>query len=129
MKSFTALTDVEAYRFVKLNSENIETAASSTDSIIGISDSVSTSAGDVLDVYTLGEIGMVEAGGSFSEGDALTSDSEGKAVKAVSGDNIGAIAILNGVSGDIIPCIISIQRTLTESSDTTEDTTEDETEA
>lgn len=112
MRSYKAAKNIEAYKFVKLV-DNLETATSSTDKIIGISDTVNTLADDVIDVFTVGEIAEIEAGGAFEAGDALTSDENGKAVVATASDNIGAIALEPATAdGEIVKARVVLQRVI-----------------
>lgn len=114
MRSYKAGEAIEAYKFVKLDS-NLKTAAAATDKIIGISDTVRTEADDVVDVFTVGEIAEIEAGGAFDEGDALTADTNGKAVSAKANENIGAIALEKAAAaGDIVKVRVVINRVITE---------------
>ena len=115
MKSFQNEKAIEAYRFVKFSKENtVEVATAGTDNIVGINDGVYSAENDVTDVAFAGEISEIMAGGSFSAGDALTSDAEGKAVKATSADNIGAIALQDATEGDIINALVVCQRVVSE---------------
>lgn len=115
MKSFQNEKAIEAYRFVKFSKENtVETATAGTDNIIGINDGVFSDVNDVTDVALAGEIAEILSGGSFSAGDALTSDAEGKAVKATSADNIGAIALQDATEGDVINALVVNQRVISE---------------
>ncbi len=112
IKSYQASSAIEAYRFVKFTDEKlVETASAATDNIIGATDSTKTIEGDVADVFLPGEIALIQAGGTFGAGDALTSDENGCAIKAEAGDNIGAIALQNAVQNDVIQAIVVINRT------------------
>ena len=111
IKSYTANEAIEAYRFVKFDADGgIKKAVAADDAIIGVSDVVKVTTGDRMDVYLTGGFAEVEAGGTFSAGDMLTADENGKAVKAAYGDNIGAVALASAVSGDIVQVIAACQR-------------------
>lgn len=116
MQTFNNEKEIKAYRFVKFSANSdskVETATTGADNIIGISDSINSNANDIADISINGEIAQVEAGGAFSAGDALTCDSEGRAIKASSTDNIGAIAHQDAsAEGDIVRVIVNIQRTI-----------------
>ncbi len=114
MRSYKAAEAIEAYKFVKLDS-GLKTATAPTDKIIGISDTVRTEADDVVDVFTIGEIAEIEAGSAFNEGDALTSDANGKAAIAKANENIGAIALEKAAAaGEIVKVRVVINRVITE---------------
>ncbi len=120
IKSYQASSAIPAYSFVKFNDEkSIKAASVATDNIIGVTDSTNTTENDIADVFMPGEIALILAGGTFSAGDALTSDENGYAIKADAGDNIGAVALQDAVSGDIIQAIVTINRTF-ETSNTNE---------
>ena len=126
MRTFNNVKEILPYRFVGFDntadSEALENITSSKGNIIGISDSVKSLANDIADIYMAGEVAQIEAGGAFSAGDELTSDSSGRAIKASAGDNIGAIALQNAsAQGDIISVIVSLGRSL--QSETVEETT------
>ncbi len=114
VKSYQASSAIEAYRFVKFTDEkSVETASTATDNIIGATDSIRTIENDMANVFLPGEIALIQAGGTFSAGDALTSDENGCAVKAEAGNNIGAVALQDAVQNDVIQAIIVINRTIT----------------
>lgn len=108
--SYEAKEAIDAYRFVKFYDGGIKKAAAGTDDIIGVTDSINTSECGIADVYIQGEKAEVLSGGTFFAGEALTADENGKAVKASYGDNIGAIALADAVSGDVVPVFVCIQR-------------------
>ena len=111
--SFKAKEEIKAYRFVKFNDESeLITASDGGDNLTGISSSLDTAAEDAADVYVIGERAEIEAGENFKAGDALTSNSEGCAVKAAAENNIGAIALENAAKGDIALVLIAIQRNI-----------------
>lgn len=113
MRTFNNEKAIKPYRFVKLTGSVVENATASKDNIIGISDSIASVENDIADIYITAEIANIEAGSAFSAGDALTADSEGRAIKASEGDNIGAIAYQDAsAQGDIIQAIVSIERNL-----------------
>jgi hypothetical protein len=57
----------------------------------------------------LSGISPVVYGGAITRGDPLTSDGNGKAVKAVAGQSIVGYAMISGVASDIGYCLISPQ--------------------
>ncbi len=126
MKTFKNIKEILPYRFVRFdktaNDEALENTASSKDNIIGVSDSVKSYTNDIADIFLTGEIAVIEAGGAFSAGDELTSDSSGRAIKASAGDNIGAIALQNvSAQGDLASVIVSLGRSLTVQSEAASD--------
>lgn len=55
-----------------------------------------------------GTVVKVKTGGVVVAGDYLTSDANGKAVAAGTGDNYGAVAIENGANGDLILVVTAL---------------------
>lgn len=85
IKSRLAAGAIAANRLVKRTANRGEAAqaAASTDAIAGVSDGMGASAaGQMCDVHELGLYDVV-AGGNLAAGDPVTSDANGKAVKAV----------------------------------------------
>ena len=114
IKSYQAAADIAAYRFVKFAEGGVVQAAAGTDNIIGVSEELKNTAGYATDVYIAGSFAEIEAGGAFSAGEALTSDADGKAVKATKTDNIGAIAMMDAnAAGDIVQVVVQLQRVIT----------------
>ena len=114
IKSYQAAADIPAYRFVKFTDGSVELASAGTDNIIGISEELGNTTGCVADVYIAGSFAEIEAGEAFLAGDALTSDANGKAVKATKADNIGAIAMMDAnAAGDIVQVVVQLQRVIT----------------
>jgi hypothetical protein len=113
MITFKTKTNIDASTFVVLDGQELKQASGSTDNIIGISDSINALSGDVCDVLEIGTKGQVVAGGTFSAGDALTADSKGRAIKATTGDNIGAIAYESSTAeNQIVTVVVALCRTI-----------------
>jgi hypothetical protein len=66
--------------------------------------------GDALAVYPIGVVCLLELGGTVARGDELKSDADGKGVvRATTGttvQNIGALALESGVSGELIKVLV-----------------------
>lgn len=76
-------------------------AAAAADASFGVADNLGAlAAGDPFDVIR-GGIAEVVYGGVVTRGDALTSDSQGRAVKAASGNRVIGIAEVSGVLNDL----------------------------
>lgn len=107
-KSFVAEGAIAPYRFAKVGAADygVLQGAAATDKIIGITTEVDASTGERTDVVLEG-IADLKLGGTVARGDLLTSDATGQGVAAApaTGANarIGAMAIISGVIGDIIP--------------------------
>lgn len=107
-KSYTAEGAISANRFVKVGAADygVLAAAAATDKIIGISTEIDASSGERTDVVHEG-IADLKLGGTVARGDLLTSDASGQGVTAApaagSNNRIGAMALVSGVVGDIIP--------------------------
>lgn len=52
----------------------------------------------------------IEAGGTFSDGDLLATDSQGRAVQATTGDIIVAKALEGAVQGEVVWIVLESQR-------------------
>lgn len=94
---------ISPYRFVKGTATDgvVTQASSSKDDIVGCSGQVGAdAANERLDINHSGAA-PIEFGGAIAFGDALTSDANGKAVKAKDGDRVGGFALENGVDGVI----------------------------
>lgn len=106
-KSHEASAAIGAYLIVAFsdaaNSSKVATAASATGPLAGTTGQVGASAAGVMvDVEKLG-IPKVTLGGTVGAGDPLTSDANGKAIKAtVAGQRIIGFAEQPGVLNDII---------------------------
>jgi hypothetical protein len=123
--SFVANGDINPCRFVKIDvtyttaPRVIQNAADSTISI-GISqqgtkvaptDGASTLAASVdqqLEVHIIGDMCMLQLGGTVVVGDSLTSDADGKGVvQNAAADNVGAIALSSGVLDEKIFVLVT----------------------
>ena len=122
--SFKASANITPSRFVTLSGAKTVAQAGDNGEIIGVAqegsnkaplqDMVSTvyaaETGQSLEVYSTGEVCLVEAGGTINAGNLLKSDSQGRAVAiATSGtmmQNSGAIALAGGATGEKILCLV-----------------------
>lgn len=110
-KSYVALTAVAGRRIVAFaaptTNASVEQADAATVTAIGISDTLGAGAGQMLDVHRAGLV-EVELGGTVAAGDPLTSNADGKAIKAVAATGstiwIAGYADAPGVAGDYIDC-------------------------
>lgn len=110
IKSFVPGAAVAGYRIVKHDTTDtaVIQADSAADLSIGVSSHVGAAAGDdTVDVVMAG-ITEVELGGSVTRGQPLTSDANGKAVTAAATNATIGRALSSGVSGDIVPVMLSI---------------------
>lgn len=107
-KSYTAEGAISANTIVKVgaNDYGILQGAAATDKLIGITTEIPASSGERTDVVLEG-IADLKLGGTVARGDLLTSDASGQGVTAApaagSNNRIIAMALISGVSGDIIP--------------------------
>lgn len=86
-------------------------AAAATDKLLGVVDDMgAVFAGQTVDIQEVGRADVL-AGGTFADGDPLTSDANGKAVLAakVVGSTVFALGFArsSAVAGDIVPMLIS----------------------
>lgn len=102
LKQYDAGAAVGANLIVKPGSADgaVLQAAGATDALVGVSGNIAAAIGERLDVIKSG-IADVVYGGTITRGDPVTSDANGKAVKAVAGQNSIGNAEVSGVSGDI----------------------------
>lgn len=106
LKNYTADAAVAAYRIVKAGSGDgyVAQAATATDFLMGVNDSVAPVAGERTDIVKAG-IADVEYGGAVTRGAPLTADALGRAVVAApaAGSNVRIVgfAEVSGVAGDI----------------------------
>ncbi|MCH9852798.1 MAG: DUF2190 family protein [Alphaproteobacteria bacterium] len=108
IKAFPAYTNISPRRAIKLTDDGVTQASSASDVVIGIShQQLSVSAGQHADIVMVGII-EADAGGVFSVSSKLTSDGDGKLVKASDGDNIIAIALEEATAiNDVIRVLIT----------------------
>ena len=111
-KTYVPETDIYRYRLVKwgTNDGEVAQASAATDALIGVTgigDSADpsiladVSEGDrLIDVHREGIV-FVKYGGNVSQDDLLTSDADGLAVTASSGNRVIGRAQIDGVAGDI----------------------------
>lgn len=98
---------------VKLSADGtVVAAAAATDALIGVTNAVAAATGERADVVQSG-IADVICGGVVTRGGLLTSDASGHAVTASANDRVVGIALVSGVSGDIIPCLINVTGRIT----------------
>lgn len=84
IRNFTAENDINPFRIVKhsANGRTIQQAELSTDNAFGVTVEVGASAKERIDVKYSG-LAVVETGGPVDADDLLTSDDQGRAIKAV----------------------------------------------
>lgn len=112
--SYTASADIAGNRIVKYGAASATAAiAGAGEAAFGISDRVGVKAGEICDVHEVGEAD-VTYGGAIAKNDPLTSDAQGRAVKATpaAGVNVEIIAFARwpGVLGDVRPVTITRTR-------------------
>lgn len=105
-KSYEASSAIAAFRIAAFsdaaNGSKIATAASPAAPLVGTTGKVGGKAGDMVDLERLG-FAPVQLGGGVVAGDPLTSDAEGRAIKATAtGQFTIGRAEQPGASGDII---------------------------
>lgn len=114
IKSYSAEGTILPCRMVKPGAADygVVVAAAVSDKIIGVTmPLVSVVSGDTVEVMHDG-IADLQLGGTVVRGDFLTSDANGQGLAAapVGGTNNMVVgrALVSGVSGDIIPVLLSI---------------------
>ncbi|WP_273792385.1 capsid cement protein [Brucella anthropi] len=110
-KSFCSLVDVPAYTILKADVNGVSLASANTDPLIGASDSMGAPAGGMADCIQ-GGWSEVRAGGAFVFGDPLTSDDQGRAIKAEAkaGTVVRIIghAMADAAENDIVPYLCGL---------------------
>jgi hypothetical protein len=107
-KSFTAQAAIGAFLICKLGTADstLVLAASSTDLLIGTSDSLDKVTGELVDL-DVRPIAEVKLGAAVTRGAQLTSNAAGKAVTAAPGAGVNASvigrALKSGAAEDVIP--------------------------
>lgn len=111
-KCYTAEGAINANRIVKVGAADygVLQAAAVGDKSIGISTEIDAASGERVDVVLAG-IADLKLGGTVARGDLLTSDATGQGVTAApaggTNNRIVGMAIISGVTGDIIPALVS----------------------
>lgn len=108
IKTSHAAKDYDPYLFIKYgdNDSEVTPSTSATDNIIGVGTNVKALEGKETDVIWQGEAEL-RLGGTVKAGERLTSDAEGRGIKAEDGNVIKAIAVSDGVLNDIIRvCVV-----------------------
>lgn len=104
-KTLDAEGDIAPYRICAHGTADyaVKQATAATDALMGTTDELGKQANGRVDVC-MGWLPEVEAGGTLAAGDPITSDANGKAVKAtIGGSRIIGFAMTSASSGDIIP--------------------------
>jgi len=100
-KGVKAAGPIGRYRIAAFDGEGRLTQATDPkDALVGVADLGAVRQGQICDVHLAGIV-AVEYGGAVAHGDWLTTDDQGRAVKADGGDKraIG-LAWIDGVAGD-----------------------------
>ena len=106
-KTFDAEGEIAPYRICAHGSKDyaVKQATAKTDALLGTTDELGRQPNNRVDVC-LDKMPEVEAGGTLAAGDPLTSDANGKAVKATTGgDRLIGFARSSASAGDIITYI------------------------
>ena len=113
VKSYSAEGGISPCRFVKpgANDYGVLAAAAATDKIIGVTmPLITVLSGDTVDVMHDGIADLQLGAGGATRGDLLTSDATGNGVTAAPAagvnNRVGAVALVTGIAGDIIPVLL-----------------------
>lgn len=102
IQSIKAGTDLEQHRFIGFDGNYCAAGVKA----YGVSD-VPTEKGQLVPVAIFGNL-LIEVGGTIAAGDAVTSDANGKAVKAQADDEVNGFALDSGVVGQEIRIVRGI---------------------
>lgn len=111
VKSYNAGGAITAYSIVKPGSNDYDVvlAAAGADSAIGITREFAAASGEPVDVVHDG-IANLKLGGTVTRGALLMSDASGFGITAAAGAGTNVrvigVAIISGVSGDVIPVMV-----------------------
>lgn len=107
-KSFTANAAIAPYRIVAAHTVEYQVVQSGVApaNMLGVNSSVQIAANETCDVQMIGNV-EVEAGGTYSFGAKLTSDSSGRAVAATAGQHFIGIAMSDATVGAIVPMFVT----------------------
>lgn len=105
LKCTAAVSTANVFAKFGADNDTCDVASSATDKSIGIVQHTTSAAGEITRLMLLG-ISDLKLGGTVTRSDELTSDANGKGVKAAAGQSTMAIALASGVSGDIIPVYV-----------------------
>jgi hypothetical protein len=94
---------IPPYRIVKYGTADgtVTLAIAVTDKLCGTANNLGATATDRRVDIIKGGIGEVEFGGNVTRGDWLTTDDQGRAITASTGNRTIGMAEVSGVSGDI----------------------------
>lgn len=112
IKSFRAFADIAARKIVATSAtdKQVVTAAANTDLVLGVSDELATTAGDMADVVLSG-LAPVTAGGDVNFGEPVMADANGDAIPAVpaagSVVRYAGFALSDAAAGDIFNIIVA----------------------
>jgi hypothetical protein len=110
-KSYTAEAAIGPFLIVKPGAADygVVVGAAVSDKLFGVSTEVSAVSGERVDIVHEG-IADVKLGGTVVRGDFITSDATGQGLTAApaagTNNRVIGIAIISGVSGDIIPVLL-----------------------
>ena len=114
IKSYAAEGAILPCRIVKPGANDLGVLQSSAvaDKLLGVTvPNITVATGDTVDVMVDG-ICDLQLGATVTRGDQLTSDANGQGVTAAPAAGVNnrviGIAIVSGVSGDIIPVLLSV---------------------
>ena len=108
-KTYAVSGELAPHRLVTLvGASTVAQADSSAKSLIGVADELGKQSNGHADI-AMSDLPEVEAGGAFSFGDPLTSDAEGRAVKAESSGAciIGFALASAATAGEIVPFLFA----------------------
>lgn len=107
-KAYVAAAAIGAFRIVKVDAtdDTVAQAAAAADLSIGIVEAVAPAAGERCDVVMAG-LADVTLGGTVARGAMVTSDAQGRAVTATTGNRAIGVARVSGVVGDVVEVLIA----------------------
>lgn len=114
--SLDAASDLSGsqYRFVVVTAEHtIGSPSASGDKALGVLQN-KPDGSTVNEAATVGVLGIskVEVGtGGVTAGDEVTTDADGKAITAASGNNIAGVALATGADTEVVPVLLQYRGT------------------
>lgn len=106
-KTYKAEGEIAPYRVIALGAGVVSQAAAADAALIGTTDELGKQSNGNVDVALSG-LPEVECGAVITPGAALTSDAQGRAVPAASGNRVIGFALSAGAEGVIITYLHSL---------------------
>lgn len=110
IKTYTAGGEVKPYQIVKITDRGkVEAASATSQTLIGVAIELGAKKDERVDIAH-GGLPKVKLSAAVTVGAALTTDTDGYAKAASSGDMVVGFALSAGADGDVIPFVFSLHK-------------------